>query len=958
MAIANITTTLDNFVRRITNTQTITGTGGSAGTIDGETVVLTSTGSRLETGTSAGQVYITNSEIMLSQSSGNNTNDNDAVMNYGGRTVTTTVMSITDSIILARSYTTRHNIQVTELVRTKVIEGDSTGQLFCYTGTDAIIDDVIFRGINVWEIYAPPSVLFNVTVDDVDYAYLNWEAGRLDFFNFAVSNIGIAHAWMGTNNNGDNWSYQWNNDPSFDNQQMYLTDTNNRYYEGYTATWKFIDRFTGNPVEDVTIIFRDDRSGSSAAQGTFTTNSSGVMTGTYDSQNDTTGSDTTRPTLFMLTAQVTNVDELSGGAYDFPTSIIGGDQGNRQENYRIDTVSPELEIRSYLHEAPPGYGPASYFTPTEEIGSIASDLSVNRYQDFVLSTDDGVTASKTTADAYTTISDLERLFDRTKAEWYDNDEYPLPEKDGVKVDLKDVSLEIDDSAASAWAFSTVESTRGTVTEDLAWAESTTASISSSYSNRYLLVAVSNETSPLRNVSGITYGGVEMTLLRKASNRDSTAIGIEVWGLDEAGIATASSTTITVSWDTTPTYYHVFRAAYYDVSQLRPVDGMVTHVHNTTSITTLTMNPYVETSGLGIAFASNASAGSVTWETGPTEQLESTSSGHSLSVATRSPGASDGTISMDTTNNQNVGVAIGLRAAQGLITIDSGTALTSTSKFTTIKTTGSVNLTDTTTIDDLTFDGNLNLEVVKDLDNVTVTGGVLDFATAGTYAFNDVQIDEVTNSSGGSVTANVTGDSTITTNTGPNITIIYSVNVTVTVKNQSGNPIPGAEVAIFQDNAARTVVLASTATDENGEVTTTASASLGAIIIRTRQSAQTASFDSTSGINDGTEVITTDSTHNFRDGDAVVYSQNGGSEDVGLTDGTTYYVNNITSTTLSLHTTAAGAIADTSRIDLTGSGSETHLLDPVRYVATSATGSIGAGDFSATVTMVTDSIVTG
>lgn len=954
MAIANITTTTDNGVQRITNNQQVTGTGASAGTIDGECVVLDGSASVLETGTSAGEVLVTNSQIVI-DSDTPTAQDAGAVLNYGGRAVTTTTMSFIDSLILIKSLSSRHNIMVTELTRTEVIESGSSGYMYCYTSTDAIVDAVLFRGINVWEIYAPPSVLFDVIVDDVNYAYLNWEAGRLDFFNFAVSNIATAYAWMGTGNSGNNYSYQWNNDTSFLNKEMYLTSANNRYYEGYTATWKFIDRDTGNAVEDVTVIFRDDRSGTSAAQGTFTTNSSGIMTGTFDSQNDTTGSDTTRATLFMLTTQVTSVSTGDPGSYDFPLSTIGGDQGNRSENYQIDTVSPEVEVRSYLHEALSGYGPASFFTPTEEIGSIASDLSVNRYENFILSADAGLTATKTVADAYTTLTDLERFFDRTKSEWYDNDEYPLPTKDGVKVDIKDVSIEIDASAASAWAFSSVEATRSTVTADLSWAQSTTASVSSSATNRYLLVAVANETSPLSSVTGITYGGVEMTLVRRALNRNATGMGIEIWGLDDAGIENASSTTISVSWDATPTNSKTYRASYYDVNQLRPVDGIVTNDH--ISETVLTMNPYVETSGLGIGFAVNGSAGGVTWEAGVTEQLDTATSSFGYSVATRAAGGSDATISMDTTTTEHVGIAFGLRAAQGLITIDAGSALTTTTKFTTIKTSGSVNLTDTTTIDGLTIDGDLNLEVVKDLDDVDVTGA-LDFATAGTYAFSDVIIDEVTNSSGGAVTINVTGNSTITTNTGPSITIVYSIDVTITVKNQAGVAIPGVEVAIFQDNAARTVILTSTATDEDGEVTTTAAASLGAIIIRARQSAKTASFGTTSGVNATSEVITTSTNHNFRDGDAVIYDNDGGTADVGLVDDTTYYANNITDTTLSLHSTAANAISDTTREDLNQDGSETHLLDPIRYVASSATGTIGATEFSAQITMVTDTIVTG
>lgn len=199
--------------------------------------------------------------------------------------------------------------------------------------------------------------------------------------------------------------------------------------------------------------------------------------------------------------------------------------------------------------------------------------------------------------------------------------------------------------------------------------------------------------------------------------------------------------------------------------------------------------------------------------------------------------------------------------------------------------------------------------------------------------------------------------------GDTVNIVSSVNVTVTILNQAGAVIPGVEVAIFQDNAGRTVVLASTPTDENGQVVTTAAVSLGAIIIRARQSTETASFltsESTSnGIESSTEQINFTSNHNFQTGDAVVYSRNGGSVDIGPEPGT-YYINAFDVNTVMLYDTAANAITGgaTGKQGLTASGAETHLLNPVRFVAGSATGTIGTTDFTLDLTMITDSIATG
>lgn len=196
------------------------------------------------------------------------------------------------------------------------------------------------------------------------------------------------------------------------------------------------------------------------------------------------------------------------------------------------------------------------------------------------------------------------------------------------------------------------------------------------------------------------------------------------------------------------------------------------------------------------------------------------------------------------------------------------------------------------------------------------------------------------------------------------TINNNVSVTVTIKDQAGNPIPGVEVAIFQDNPSRTVVLASTQTNASGEVTTSAAASLGAIIIRARQSTKIASFVTNSGgVNTSTEVITTTTNHGFRTGDKITYSKNGGTYVVSsaLTEGSIHYVNRQSDTTLILYDTAANAITGgaTGRRDLTGNaGSETHSLDPVRYIPGSATGTIGTSAFSSQITMVTDNIASG
>ena len=85
------------------------------------------------------------------------------------------------------------------------------------------------------------------------------------------------------------------------------------------------------------------------------------------------------------------------------------------------------------------------------------------------------------------------------------------------------------------------------------------------------------------------------------------------------------------------------------------------------------------------------------------------------------------------------------------------------------------------------------------------------------------------------------------------------------------------------------------------------------------------FGTTSGVNATDDIITTNAAHGFSDTAPVTYSKQGGSAAIGLTDGAVYYVNSLSDTMLSLHTTVDDALNDTNRIALTADGAETHRL---------------------------------
>lgn len=115
----------------------------------------------------------------------------------------------------------------------------------------------------------------------------------------------------------------------------------------------------------------------------------------------------------------------------------------------------------------------------------------------------------------------------------------------------------------------------------------------------------------------------------------------------------------------------------------------------------------------------------------------------------------------------------------------------------------------------------------------------------------------------------------------------------------------------------------------------------------------ATFQTQTGVNGTTEVVTTDAAHGFATGDAVFYLKRGGGNAVGLTDGNLYFARNLSSTTISLHVTAAEAVADTNRVNLTAAATdETHYIYDADFWIDQTTNSTDAGGFDVTSPSIT------
>ena len=101
------------------------------------------------------------------------------------------------------------------------------------------------------------------------------------------------------------------------------------------------------------------------------------------------------------------------------------------------------------------------------------------------------------------------------------------------------------------------------------------------------------------------------------------------------------------------------------------------------------------------------------------------------------------------------------------------------------------------------------------------------------------------------------------------------------------------------------------------------------------------FNTGSGVDAGTDVVTVDAVHSYANGDPVYYQKHAGTAAMGLTNSTLYYVRAVSTTTLAFYTSAANAIADTSRIALTSTGTETHSI----YSANAAIYNSSAGSIT-------------
>jgi len=95
-------------------------------------------------------------------------------------------------------------------------------------------------------------------------------------------------------------------------------------------------------------------------------------------------------------------------------------------------------------------------------GSIATDYSADTPLTFTLNNDLNITETNTaTVLAYTDLGTAEKLYDRHKIEWRNNDGYAIVSRVGKQLDPSAINLTLDATAASVYAANTTDITAKT-----------------------------------------------------------------------------------------------------------------------------------------------------------------------------------------------------------------------------------------------------------------------------------------------------------------------------------------------------------------------------------------------------------------------------------------------------------------------------------------------------------------
>jgi len=183
-----------------------------------------------------------------------------------------------------------------------------------------------------------------------------------------------------------------------------------------------------------------------------------------------------------------------------------------------------------------------------------------------------------------------------------------------------------------------------VSRNGAWssgAASTLTHVNPPGNKRIMVVAFCAESSTTADVTSVDYGGQALTPGPERTEGAGAAwLQMEIWYLLEAGIAAATNTTITPTYDVSLSREIIAAATFDDVDQTTPVPEQNTDGTNASTPNPLTGADIVEAIGNAIVAAGGNGQGTddppsgVTWNSPMMEQIELTTDSNAITTADR------------------------------------------------------------------------------------------------------------------------------------------------------------------------------------------------------------------------------------------------------------------------------------------------------------------------------------
>jgi hypothetical protein len=192
-----------------------------------------------------------------------------------------------------------------------------------------------------------------------------------------------------------------------------------------------------------------------------------------------------------------------------------------------------------------------------------------------------------------------------------------------------------------------------VCQNTTWTTGLTHTVTSG-SNRALVFAVGYENAADPGVASVTYGGQALTRIDGAVAGTSTFGRVELWYLNEAGIAAAGGNTFSVTWGGSAPSNPMYAAASYTaVDQCNPIATSSINSTDAATPNPLTTNVSVTSGAVAVGAVISGNSGSYTWNNGWTEGSDQTSGATTtMSTAEHAATASGTDTASATHSNQN------------------------------------------------------------------------------------------------------------------------------------------------------------------------------------------------------------------------------------------------------------------------------------------------------------------